>query len=209
MDVSYATAVNVIAQLHDITALQGRFYVAGGMVPWLIAARDSGRMHGDIDLVVAQSDMTYFRHEMYRRGYYNPATDAHVIWPEVLADYGFDVMIDGVTVNIAPFEIVSDGVVQRNASYADAGAHHTAVTLYIPSITRAEYVTHTRWRHDALLGHYPLALVYATKQITNRAKDQHDCRELDRLGACKAEVATYRDVLHQMQLRVDATKFVQ
>lgn len=208
MEVCYATAANVIAQLHGINALQSRFYIAGGMVPWLISDRDSCRMHGDIDLVVAQEDMMCFRQEMRRCGYYNPTTDAQAIWPHIQADYGFDVIIDGVTVNIAPFEIVSDGIIQRNASYVDLGSQHTAVTLHILTLTRAEYVTHTRWLNNALLGHYPLELVYATKLITNRAKDTHDCLELDRLGVCKTQVARYRDALQHMQMCIDSTNFV-
>lgn len=209
MDVCYATAVNAIDQLHNATALQGRFYVAGGMVPWLFADRDSCRMHGDIDLVVAQHDMMRFRHEMRRCGYYNPDTDARVLWPHTGADHGFDVVINGVTVNIAPFEIMPDGIIQRNATYIPTETHHVAMTIYLPTLSLTEYVTHTPWRNDALLGHYPYALVYATKLITQRAKDQHDCRELDRLGVCKIQVERYQHVLQQMQINVDTAKVVQ
>lgn len=204
MDVPCWNAMNVIAQLQSIAALEGRFYVAGGLVPWLIAGRDSARMHGDVDLVVSRHDMPIFRQIMYQQGYYNPNADAQVVWPHIGTDYGIDVLIDDVMVNIAPFEVVPDGIVQRNASYAHSGGVAAPVTLFIPDLKQSEYVTHTLWRNESLLGHYPLALVYATKQITNRPKDHIDCRELDRLGVCESDVLYYLHVLQRIQLNRDA-----
>jgi hypothetical protein len=201
--VSWSAAVNVIGLLQHLPALQGRFYVAGGLVPWLIAYRDSGRLHGDIDLVVARPDMLLFRNAMQRCGYYNPATDSQCVWPHLGNDHGFDVVIDGVMVNIAPFEVESSGIVQRNATYAATGDANSHVALLIPSLSWSDYVTHTRWHDRSLLGHYPLALVYATKCITQRPKDAHDCAELDRLGVSADDIARYRDALQHMQFITD------
>ena len=201
--VTWSVAVQALTRLQQLSVLQGRFYVAGGLVPWLITNRDSGRMHSDIDVVVAQPDMPLFRYEMQRHSYYNSATDARCVWPQLRHDYGFDVVIDGVTVNIAPFESVPAGIVQRNATYTGIGDSAAYVSLLIPRLTVSEYVTHSRWYDLSLLGHYPLALVYATKRITKRPKDVHDCIELDRLGLHPDDILRYSDALQHMQLFAD------
>lgn len=200
--VSWSSAASVIGLLQQIPTLQSRFYVAGGLVPWLIAQCDSGRMHSDIDLVVAQHDMPLFRDEMQRRLCYNPATDSQSIWSHLDHDYGFDVILDGVYINIAPFESLSSGIVQRNATYSLQGDQSSYVELTIPKLSLADYVTHTRWCDQLRLGHYPLALVYATKRITQRPKDQLDCDQMDRLGVEPAHIMRYSHVLQQMSISV-------
>lgn len=203
MEARYKSVVNVIARLQGNSALQSRFYVAGGMVPWLLAGRDSKRLHGDLDLVVERQDMSVFRGEMQRIGCYDADTDAQCIWPDSCVDYGFDCILDNVSINIAPFQIVNDGIVQRNATYARLDHRCTAFSVRIPMLSRTAYVTHSPWHNGTLLGHYPTALVYATKRITNRPKDQYDCRELERNGINQVEVLRYQEVLQHMHITQD------
>lgn len=32
--------------------LAGRTFLQGGLVPWIVSGRDSGRLHGDVDVSV-------------------------------------------------------------------------------------------------------------------------------------------------------------
>ncbi|MFZ9857998.1 MAG: hypothetical protein ACO3F2_06655 [Roseiflexaceae bacterium] len=196
---TWKSCVHVITRFQQIPTIQHRFYVAGGLVPWLVGNRDSGRLHGDIDIVVANQDMHHFRKVMQHIGCYNPATDSQVVWSNKAHDYGFDVTVDDVTVNIAPFEHDTRGIIQRNATYSEFRGVHHPVTLLIPELELDEYVMHSLWYNQLPLGHYPLALVYATKQITKRDKDRHDCAEIERLGVSFVDVARYLQILQRME----------
>ena len=51
------------AALRVLTAptLAGRVYLQGGLVPWAASGRDSGRLHGDVDVSVRLDDMPAVR----------------------------------------------------------------------------------------------------------------------------------------------------
>ena len=48
----YSYIKNLIVKMSAIPSLSGKFFVAGGTVPYLLSGRDSGRCHGDIDILV-------------------------------------------------------------------------------------------------------------------------------------------------------------
>lgn len=41
--------------------LAGRTFLQGGLVPWIVSGRDSGRLHGDVDVSVRLDDVPAVR----------------------------------------------------------------------------------------------------------------------------------------------------
>lgn len=41
--------------------LAGRAFLQGGLAPWIVSGRDSGRLHGDVDVSVRLDDMPAVR----------------------------------------------------------------------------------------------------------------------------------------------------
>lgn len=42
-------------------SLAGKIFLMGGLVPWVVSGRDSGRLHSDVDLAVRAEDMPAVR----------------------------------------------------------------------------------------------------------------------------------------------------
>ena len=51
------------AAMRVLTApgLAERTFLQGGLVPWIVSGRDSGRLHGDVDVSVRLDDMLAVR----------------------------------------------------------------------------------------------------------------------------------------------------
>ena len=53
----------VVRLLMGEQKVKDKIYVAGGIAPWILSGNDSGRKHGDIDIVVEKDDMVYIASE--------------------------------------------------------------------------------------------------------------------------------------------------
>lgn len=193
----------IVRHMLSATTIQSDIVVAGGVVPWLISGRDSGRLHSDIDVVVPMSAMPEFRAYVQRHGWYVPACDSLAL-PQNTAqhDYGLIANVDGVPLNIAPFVQHGTDIIQYNCTFAVHDARDTLLTVTLPTLSAAQYVQRQHLPTGELLGHYPLALVKATKLTTGRPKDEFDIAEIDRIGVDPQQVDYYRHVLAHMHIAV-------
>ncbi len=146
MDVRFAEIEKVVLMLQHSSVLSGRYCIAGGAVPWLLADRDSNRLHSYIDIVVHASTIELVSSLMQKIGYYDVQTDAGVSARSYRDYYGFEVMLAAVSLNIAPFECVTAGIVQRNATYSRLRSVDVRLSVMIPDLLCSEYVIQTQWR---------------------------------------------------------------
>lgn len=202
-DVTTATIRELVVHLMATSIHIGPLAVAGGTVPWLISGRDAGRLHSDLDLVAPASAMPAVRSWLRASGNYAPHLDS---WVDGRGnnDYGLYALLAGVLVNIAPFVEGATALYQYNCSFAALGDADACVQVTMPALTATEYVVQRPWHAGTLLAHFPLALVKATKRITNRPKDVLDIAEIDRLGVEADRVACYQQRLAQMEIVVTA-----
>lgn len=191
----------IVRHMLNATTIQSDIVVAGGVVPWLISGRDAGRLHTDLDVVAPMAAMPEFRAYVQRHGWYVPACDSLAL-PQNTAqhDYGLIANVDGVSLNIAPFVQHGTDIIQFNCTFAVHDARDALLTVTLPHIVTTQYVHDDVLPTGELLGHYPLALVKATKLITNRPKDHHDIAEIDRIGVESDQVAWYAQMLAQMHI---------
>lgn len=88
-----------------------KVYISGGVAPYLLLNQDSGRLHDDIDTIVAMKDMANLRRIFKKAGLYNSNWDSKTFAKDG-TDYGFEVMINGVPIGIYPFIYKNKKVVQ-------------------------------------------------------------------------------------------------
>ena len=192
----------VRAMLND-TTIQADVVIAGGVVPWLISGCDAGRTHSDLDVVVPMAAMPRMRRFLKQHGWYVAACDSLTL-PQNKREHDFGVIATatGVAVNVAPYEVTPNGIAQYNCTFAASGDSDAMLTVTLPQLRQSQYCEYHQLTTGELLGHYPLALVKATKLITNRPKDHHDIAEIDRIGVEADQVAWYAQILAQMHIVV-------
>lgn len=195
------TVRSLVLRLMHVPSLAGQFAVAGGLVPWLISGQMAPRMHGDLDLVAPASAMPAFRQWLQHIGKYDARLDS-LVQLQRAHDYGLYAIIDGVCVNIAPYVVTPTGILQYNCTLATLNEATAGMEVTLPHMTASDYVVTRPWLAETTLAHFPLALVKATKLVTQRPKDAIDIAEIDRIRVDEAHVARYQRYLAQLSLTV-------
>lgn len=163
--------------------VKDKIYVAGGIVPWLLSGNDSGRKHGDIDIVVEKDDMGTVREFLKNQGYYKVKFDSMSFPFNVdQTDHGVEVLIKGIPVNFAPFEVRKNDIIQKNFSIAELGGFNALLTATLKDISIEDYITDYKIDDGLEIYSYTLEVVRATKEKSDREKDLVDLREIDRIG---------------------------
>ena len=74
--VSCAAAKAAALRVLRVPELAGKMFLEGGLVPWVLGGRESGRPHGDIDFSVRLEDMPVVRAWLAREGRYDRDLDS-------------------------------------------------------------------------------------------------------------------------------------
>lgn len=163
--------------------LNGIVYLAGGLVPWLLLDKDSGRRHGDVDVAVELRDLDRVRAWAKREGFWRSEYDTRSLaCNEGGADYGFEAFVEGVPVSVTPFEVRGDVVEQRSFSFADLSGFDALIAGTMTGIVREDYAYRRMLPDGREVGFETLEVLRAAKQASGRDKDAHDLRALDRVG---------------------------
>mgnify|MGYP004672809671 FL=1 len=101
---------NKIEKLNKTTA---KTYLCGGLVPYVLLNEDSGRKHLSLDLLCNKKDIAMMREVFRKKDLYDPKRDS-LTYTVNNIDYGFQVVIDGVKVNIFAFEEKDNGIIEYN-----------------------------------------------------------------------------------------------
>jgi len=105
----YARVKDLIVKLSAVPSLRGKLHIAGGTVPYLLSGRDSGRTHGDIDIMVKKEDMPAIRDFLVKSGLYQPENDSlNLEGKKDDIDYGVSLVSDGFPIEFYPYEEVYD-----------------------------------------------------------------------------------------------------
>lgn len=193
----------LVRRLMDEPLLRGKIYVAGGIVPWLLSGRDSGRTHGDVDLVVNVEQMDAVRDFLKRGGYYREEMDSRFLpCNRARLDHGMEALIDGIPVNFAPFEREGDGLVQRNFALKAIAGSDALLSAVIRGISVDDYVTTCSLPDGGQIGAYTLEVVRAAKERSDREKDRADLREVGRIGVDRARYERVKAPIQNMEIRV-------
>lgn len=182
-------------------ALAGMVFLVGGLVPWVVSGRDSGRLHGDVDISVGLSDMPAVRAWLDAEGLYDPALDSlGLSCNEGCGDYGVHAVVDGVLVSFCPFVLAGGGLRQRNAALVATDGFDALLEAVIPDVGEDDLREARTLPDGSVIGSATLEAVRAAKVSTAREKDAHDIAEIDRMGYDAERYARLAGVYASMRI---------
>ena len=180
------------AALRVLTApvLAGRAYLQGGLVPWAVSGRDSGRLHGDVDVSVRMGDMPVVRAWLAAEGLHDPALDSLGLpCNDRNGDFGVHALVDGVLVSFCPFYFEGCELRQRNAALVATDGFDALFEAAVPGIAEEDLLEVRELPGAAAVGCATLESVRAAKVASGREKDALDVAEIDRIGCDPARHA--------------------
>lgn len=204
---SCGTLKKVVCYLMGEEELQGKIFVAGGIVPWLLSGKDSGRQHGDIDLVVKMDDMDHIRRYLKKHGLYGEESDSRFLsCNKGHADHGVEVFFHQIPINFAPFERVGGDIIQRNFSLERFTGFDALMTATITNLAVEDYITTYRLDDGTVIGAYTLETVLAAKEQSDREKDRIDRMEIASIGIDRRRYARVKPAIQSMKIDVFANE---
>ncbi|HIW77153.1 MULTISPECIES: hypothetical protein [Gordonibacter] len=181
--VSCAQAKAAALRVMCAPELVSKVFLEGGLVPWVLSGKDSGRLHGDIDFSVRLEDMPTVRTWLKHEALYDPSLDSCRIPCNTGGEeYGIHAYIDGVLASFCPFFFRDGTLVQRNAEQAAFAGYDALLEATIPSLDEADFVETRELPDGTRAGFATLEACRAAKAASDRPKDLADIAELDRLG---------------------------
>ncbi|MFV0395250.1 MAG: hypothetical protein ACK5LC_12790 [Coprobacillaceae bacterium] len=194
---------NIVFELMKEKELEGKIYVAGGIVPWVVSGNDSKRKHSDVDLVVALEDMPIIREYVKKKGLYNKDFDSmYLEINKSNEDYGLEVFINDIPVNFAPFIIEDGNIVQKNFSIKQLVGYDALMKATMEGVNVKDYIIQGTVIQGDYIGMYPLEMVKAAKESSDREKDRMDILEIDKLGIDAERYERIKEAVHNMKLDV-------
>ena len=181
--VSCATAKAAALRVLRVPELAGKVFLEGGLVPWVLGGRESGRLHGDIDFSVRLEDMPVVRAWLAREGRYDRDLDSRRMPCNADGEeYGAHARINGVLASFCPFFLRDGALVQRNAEQTAFAGYDALFEAVIPGLAEADFVEMRELPDGGRAGFATLEVCRAAKAASDRPKDLADIAELDRLG---------------------------
>ena len=149
-----------------------KLYMSGGVVPYILLGEKTARKHKDLNLLCKKEDMRIIREVFRNRDLYEPTKDS-LTYTVNNIDYGFEIIIDKVIVNISPFEETEEGITEyyfnNKTKVGRIKNINTKLNDYIVpyvSSDNKKYLTKS------------LELIIADKLLLNRDKDKKDIEKI-------------------------------
>ena len=179
---NYSKIKDIILKLNLEKILKGKLYIVGGTVPYLVSNTISDREHSDIDIIVATNNMSDVREYLKKNNLYVKDLDSMMFdYNKNKIDYGIDCVIDGITINFAPFEIFDNTMVQKNFLRKQSNGINALVTVTLENV-KIEDCTTTIIVDQTKIKTYKLDMVRIMKEKSNKPKDVVDIKVIDEYG---------------------------
>lgn len=179
---NYSKIKDIILKLNSEKILKGKLYIVGGTVPYLVSNTISDREHSDIDIIVATNNMIDVREYLKKNNLYVKDLDSMMFdYNKTKIDYGIDCVIDGITINFAPFEFFDNTMVQKNFLRKQSNGINALVTVTLENV-KIEDCTTTIIVDQTKIKTYNLEMVRIMKEKSNKPKDVVDIKVIDEYG---------------------------
>lgn len=154
-----------------------KFYISGGIVPYILLNQESGRNHDDIDIIARIEDMSYFRQVLQKVNLYYQEYDSKTFAKDGI-DYGFETIIKGVPVGIYPFIYKDKKVIQY--TYDPYTRHCKIKELEVEQLS--DYVMTYEGEDGLQYDTMSMEYVRFSKSKSSRPKDLIDIEKIDIYG---------------------------
>lgn len=199
---NYSKIKDIILKLNLEKILKGKLYIVGGTVPYLVSNTISDREHSDIDIIVATNNMSDVREYLKKNNLYVKDLDSMMFdYNKNKIDYGIDCVIDGITINFAPFEIFDNTMVQKNFLRKQSNGINALVTVTLENV-KIEDCTTTIIVDQTKIKTYNLEMVRIMKEKSNKPKDLIDIRIIDNYGYDREKYEELKNKTNNMKFKI-------
>ena len=199
---NYSKIKDIILKLNSEELLKEKLYIVGGTVPYLISNTMSNREHSDIDIIVAANDMNAVREYLKDNNLYVKDFDSIMFdYNKAKIDYGIDCIIDGITVNFAPYEIVDNTMIQKNFLIKKSSGVNALVTVTIENV-KIEDCTTTVIVGQTKIKTYNLEMVRVMKEKSHKQKDAVDIEVIDEYGYDEKKYNDLKNKTNNMKFKI-------
>lgn len=182
-DTAYAQAKAAAFRVLSAPELQGKVFLEGGLVPWVISGNDSGRKHDDTDFSVREKDLPAVREWLRGQELYDSNLDSFNLKCNAdKVDFGVHALIDDVMVSFAPFKREGTLMIQRNAVHESFAGYDALFEARIEGLEEQDFVEMRTLSDGTVVGMSTIEAVRAAKVGTDREKDLLDLAEIDSIG---------------------------
>jgi len=164
--------IKTYEKIEKMNKTKVKLYLSGGIVPYVLLDETSERKHTDLDLLCKKEDMRMIREVFRNYDLYDPKKDS-LTYTVNNIDYGFEVIIDKVKVNISVFEEKEDGIVEyyfnsrtKIGKIKNINAKLNDYIVPYVSSNNKKYLTKS------------LELIVSDKLLLNREKDKKDIEKI-------------------------------
>lgn len=164
---TYQQIKNVLKEIYQIQPLNQILIVHGGIIPYLITQTDSNRLHGDIDFVVEEKNMTLLRKMLKKYKLYDIENDSLSKSKE---DYGVNATIRNIDIGFYPFKIFSNGIEVKSFSILK---DFQFKKRFMEGLTKDDFIEFIEFE-GSKIGITTRELNYLLKSYTYRDKDLID-----------------------------------
>lgn len=198
---NYVKVKNIILKLNQEELLKHKIIIVGGTVPYLVSKKESNREHSDIDVIVRQENMAFVR-EYLKREHLSVIDSLDLPYNKQRIDYGADVVIDGIPVNFAPYEVNGDTLVQRNFLVKQSSGIDALATVSMRNVDMDNMFMMTSINGTAIHT-YSLEMVKIMKEKSKKKKDAVDIKVIDDFGYDEKNYTVLKEQLKDMQFKME------
>lgn len=177
----YEEVIEVYNKIEKMNKTKAKLYLSGGLIPYVLLNEDSKRRHANLDLLCSKDDIRMIREVFRKNDLYEPKRDS-LTYTVNNIDYGFQVVIDKIKVNISVFEEKDNGIVEYSFDCHNRIGRikniNTKLSDYI-----LPYVSSDNKKYRAL----SLECLIADKILLKRDKDRKDIEKIKECNGISEE----------------------
>lgn len=169
---TYDDVVKVYEKVNKMNKTTAKLYLRGGLVPYLLLGEPSNRKHNNLDLICNKKDTAMIREVFRKNNLYDPKRDS-LTYTVNNIDYGFQVIVDGIKVNIAVYEEKENGITEYIFD-----CHNRIGIIKNINVKLSEYIVPYVSSDNKKYMSVSLELIVADKLMLNRDKDKLDIEKI-------------------------------
>ena len=197
MTSNYQKVKGIILRLNQEGLLKNKIIIVGGTVPYLVSKKESQREHSDIDVIVKQEHMPFIR-EYLQKEELSVLDSLNLSYNKLRVDYGINAVIEGITVNFAPYELSENTMIQRNFLTKQSSGLDALATVTMRNVD-VNNIFITTSINETMIHTYSLEMVKIMKEKSKKKKDATDIKVIDDFGYNEAIYSLLKEQLKDMK----------
>ena len=172
----YNDIIKVYEKIVSMNKVKTPIYLAGGIIPYVLLNEDSERKHSNLDLLCKKDDAKIVREIFRNNKLYEPKRDS-LTYTIDGTDYGFEVVIDNIKVDIALYEETENGITEYSFDLKSRIGRKKNISVKLNDYIKP-YVSSDNKKYTTL----SLEQLIVKKLVMGRDKDKKDIEKIKECG---------------------------